>query len=308
MQNNYDFVKNNPGLFKQFSCKKLLFLIMDCPPEFTKSEDWSEHNCFLHVLTGEKHLYNRERSWYIKKGSTVFLKKGGIGIEKLGNEPFCVLMFYVPDEYICSFIRENGGLLSAADNSVICKDQVVPVQTTEVMSAFYESVLAYFSFSSEPNENLLELKFRELLLNLISVENNSSLTAYFCKLANPHQTDDLREIMENNCLYDLQLHEFARLCHRSLSTFKRDFQLAYKKTPGRWLLEKRLDVSRKLLLQSNKPVKDVVIESGFKNNTHFDRVFKKHYGVPPLQYRKRSLEHNTNSNELTPGFMKLMDE
>jgi AraC-like DNA-binding protein len=287
MLNNYDFVKNNPGLFKQFSCKKLLFLIMDCPPEFTKSEDWSEHNCLLHVLTGEKHLYNRERSWYIKKGTTVFLKKGGIGIEKLGNEPFCVLMFYVPDEYICSFIRENGGLLSTAENSVICKDPVVPVQTTEVMSAFFESVLAYFSSAAQPNENLLELKFRELLLNLISVENNSSLTAYFYKLANPHPMDDLRETMENNCLYDLQLHEFARLCHRSLSTFKRHFHLAYKMPPGRWLLEKRLDVSRKLLLQSNKPVRDVVIESGFKNNTHFDRVFKKHFGVPPLQYRKR---------------------
>jgi hypothetical protein len=39
MHNNYDFVKDNPGLFKQFSCKKLLFLIMDCPPDFTKAED-----------------------------------------------------------------------------------------------------------------------------------------------------------------------------------------------------------------------------------------------------------------------------
>ena len=285
MRNNYDFVKNNPVLFKQFSCKKLLFLIMDCPPEFTKGEDWSEHNCFLHVLTGEKHLFNRERSWHLKKGSSAFLKKGGIGIEKLGNEPFCVLMFYVPDEYICSFIRENTGLLSAADTTVVCKDQVVPIQTNEVMNAFYESVLAYFSSSTEPHENLLELKFRELLMNLMSTNDNTALNAYFCKLVNPHALNDLQDVMENNFLFDLQLHEFARLCHRSLSSFKRDFYLAYKTTPGRWLLEKRLDVSRRLLLHTAKPIRDVVHESGFKNATHFDRVFKKHFGVAPLQYR-----------------------
>jgi AraC-like DNA-binding protein len=259
---------------------------MDCPPDFIKAEDWSEHNCFLHVLTGKKHLYNRERSWYVQKGSTVFLKKGGIGIEKLGDEPFCVLMFYVPDEYIRSFVRENTALLAPVKESSVCKDQVLPVQTNAVMTAFYESILAYFSSSTQPPENLLELKFRELLLNLISSKNNPELAAYFCKLCNPRM-DDLLDIMENNCLYNLQLHEYARLCHRSLSTFKRDFEIAYKVAPGRWLLEKRLDVSRQLLLNSDKPIRDVVIESGFKNNTHFDRVFKKHFGLSPLHYRKQ---------------------
>jgi AraC-like DNA-binding protein len=287
MQNNYDFIKNNPGLFKQFSCKKLLFLIMDCPPEFIKSEDWSEHNCFLHVLTGEKHLFNRERSWYIQKGSTVFLKKGGIGIEKLGNEPFCVLMFYVPDDYICSFVRENTGLLAPVKD-VACKDQILPVRTNAIMNAFFESILAYFACSTQPPENLLELKFREMLLNLISIESNPELTTYFRNLAHSRPTDELRDIMENNYLYNLQLHEFARLCHRSLSTFKRDFQYVYKMPPGRWLLAKRLDVSRRLLLQTDKPISDVVIESGFTNTTHFDRVFKKQFGLSPLQYRRQA--------------------
>lgn len=287
MQNNYDFIKDNPGLFRQFSCKKLLFVIMDCPPEFIKSEDWAEHNCFLHVLTGEKHLFNRKRSWYIQKGSTVFLKKGGIGIEKIGNEPFCVLMFYVPDEYICSCVRENTSLLSHHQGSANCEDQVLPVKTNAVIDAFYESILAYFTSSSQPPENLLELKFRELLLTLISIENNPELTSYFCNLANLDRMQDLQDVMENNFLYGLQLHEFARLCHRSLSTFKRDFHLVYKTAPGRWLMEKRLYASTRLLLQSNKPIADVVMESGFKNNTHFDRVFKKHFGLSPLQYRRQ---------------------
>ena len=92
--------------------------------------------------------------------------------------------------------------------------------------------------------------------------------------------------MECNCLYNLQLHEYARLCHRSLSSFKRDFHAAYGISPGRWLLEKRLEAAARLLIRSEKPVMDVAIESGFKNITHFDRVFKQHYNSSPLQYRK----------------------
>ena len=288
MLNYYDFVKANPGEFRQFSCKDLLFLIIDCPIDFNKSEDWSEHNAFLYVISGRHNLYSRERIWYLNTGSTVFVKKGGLGIEKVDDDIFCALMFYVPDEYIRSFMRENIDLLPSVDLSLISNDKLLPVQNTAMMTAFYESVLPYFSLSSKPPENLVELKFRELLLNIISNKENKELTAFFYRLSLTN-TDDLKEIMETNCLYNLQLYEYARLCHRSLSSFKRDFNLAYGIAPGRWLLQKRLDASAHLLICSEKSIMDVAIESGFKNISHFDRVFKQHYKVSPLQYRKQSV-------------------
>ena len=57
--------------------------------------------------------------------------------------------------------------------------------------------------------------------------------------------------------------------------------------PGRWLLEKRLEAAARLLVCSENQVMDVATESGFKNITHFDRVFKQHYNTSPLQYRKQ---------------------
>ena len=198
---------------------------------------------------------------------------------------FCALMFYVPDEYIRSFIRENNSVLPPVDLSIISNDKILPIQTTAIMTAFYESVLPYFSLSTQPPENLIELKFRELLLNIISNKDNKELTAFFYRLASTN-VDDLKEIMECNCLYNLQLNEYARLCHRSLSSFKRDFQSAYGMAPGRWLLEKRLEAAARLLVCSENQVMDVATESGFKNIHHLDRVFKHHYNISPLQYRK----------------------
>lgn len=294
MLNFYDFIKEHPTEIKQFTCKDLLFLINECSPDFKKVEDWAEHNVFLYVTTGKHYLYSRERVWFLDKGSTVFVKKGGLGIEKAEEDFFCALMFYVPDDYIRSFIRENKAIIPPVDLSLVSNDKILPVQTTAVMGAFYESVLPYFSQTIQLPEDLVELKFRELLLHIITNRENRELAAYFCRLAMSDR-DDLQEIMESNCLFNMQLNEYARLCHRSLSSFKRDFYAAFGMAPGRWILEKRLDTAARHLVQTDKAVVDVALESGFKNIAHFNRVFKQHFRISPLQYRKQHTTVNASA-------------
>ena len=140
---------------------------------------------------------------------------------------------------------------------------------------------------SPPAENLLELKFKELLLNIISNKKNQELTNYLYKLAKSN-LDDLETIMETNCYYNMQLSEYARLCYRSLSTYKRDFYNSFGVTPGQWLLQKRLNRSAYLLSHTDSQVTDVVHDSGFKNISHFNKAFKKQFGSSPLQYRRNN--------------------
>ena len=58
--------------------------------------------------------------------------------------------------------------------------------------------------------------------------------------------------------------------------------------PGRWLQEKRLERACHLLQHTEKPISDVVLESGFVNLAHFDKLFKKQFGITPLKYRRQS--------------------
>jgi len=164
---------------------------------------------------------------------------------------------------------------------------LLPVHSTPVMSAFYQSILSYFSTDIRPAENLLELKFKELLLNIITDEKNRELTNYLYRLAQTNH-DDLQWIMESNCFYNMQLNEYARLCHRSLSSYKRDFLNTFGVPPGRWLLEKRLKRAAQLLSHSDKSITEVVCDSGFTNVSHFNRAFKKQHGLSPVQYRKQN--------------------
>ena len=87
-------------------------------------------------------------------------------------------------------------------------------------------------------------------------------------------------------MFNLKLDEYAKMCHRSLSKFKRDFFNHYNTTPGKWLLEKRLDHAAKMVLSNNSNITQVAFECGFEDVSHFSRVFKTKFGVSPSKFSK----------------------
>jgi pimeloyl-ACP methyl ester carboxylesterase/AraC-like DNA-binding protein len=96
---------------------------------------------------------------------------------------------------------------------------------------------------------------------------------------------DIASIMSENYLYDLKLVEFASLCGRSLSSFKRDFSKIYNTTPSRWIKAKRLEYAKSLLLNSDLNINQICYESGFINVSHFIKSFKAKYALTPHQYK-----------------------
>lgn len=88
----------------------------------------------------------------------------------------------------------------------------------------------YFDKSHEPDQSLLELKFRELTLTIADNPVNTEALSYFCSLLQDPQNVSLARVMENNFCFNLKLEEFAKLSSRSLSAFKRDFQKQFNTT------------------------------------------------------------------------------
>ena len=166
-------------------------------------------------------------------------------------------------------------------------DMLVEINVNEATRAFFYSIVPYFTQQEPPNESLLELKFKELMFNLFSNPSNSNLLAYANSICDCHKPL-LQEVMEANYTYNLSLTEFARIAHRSLAAFKREFKENFHMTPGRWLIKKRLDYAQSLLNITQKNVNEIAYDSGFENATHFSRVFKEKFGLSPLQYRKRT--------------------
>lgn len=66
----------------------------------------------------------------------------------------------------------------------------------------------------------------------------------------------------------------------------RKFKEVTGKTIANVITEKRLTEASRLLTQTDKNVKDIMFEVGYSNSSYFSAVFKKWYGVTPIQYRQ----------------------
>jgi len=265
------------------SFKDLLFVHYKCPQELQYVDFYTHLNYFVYVMEGKKTFYQQDRVYPLNEGTCAFVRKGGFLQERFFDSDWIVMAFFVPDSYLQDFVAEYRSSLPVQPLEAALDDRLVFLHVTPLTQAFFNSMVPYFFQSPAVSEQLVEMKFREMVFQLLADPRNRLLLSYLASINERQQS--LREIMEANFRYNLSLEEFARTCNRSLSAFKREFFTTYRLTPGKWLLQRRLDHAEGLLSRGSKPVAEIADECGFESRTHFNRVFKDRFGVAPLQYR-----------------------
>jgi AraC-like DNA-binding protein len=287
MFNLLDKIKEDPKFYKQLSISEQLIAKYDCPLTTKTSTVWTEVSYFVYVVEGTKIWHVPGKSFTLTQGQCIFVKKGAHILEQFLDARFCLMIFFITDNFITDTVRKIGTPIVLQPTSV---DQsvIAGVDADDTLKAFFNSVAAYFLNDRETNTELWELKFRELILNVINNPSNHGVTEYFYSLLTINFSEKIRMILEENFQYNLSIEDYARLCGRSLSAFKRDFETYFKTTPGRWLLERRLKQAKLLIETSNKSISEITFESGFENTTHFSRSFKQQFGSSPLNHRQKS--------------------
>jgi AraC family transcriptional regulator, exoenzyme S synthesis regulatory protein ExsA len=284
MLNLYEAARTGPGV-NRLEIGDFLFAEYTCGIGEEKIGIWAHTDYLVQVATGKKTWHTADGVWAAKRGEALFFKKGAAIVNQHFEVEFCLLTFFVPDHLIRSTVREIAGSLGDIPAEVAPIKSAAWVENDVTLSAFFQSMRTYLSGKEKPSEPLLRLKLKELIVSILTSGKNPALAAYFRTLGD-NNAPPVREIMEANFRFNLSLEEFARLCHRSLSSFKRDFQTSFQEPPGKWLHRNRLDYAAAVLRNSKMNVTEIAFESGFEDVSHFSRVFKERFGVPPLSYRQ----------------------
>lgn len=286
MENGYDIAKNTPT-FKKIEVSSLMFSEYRCMEEKSMFTAWSHLNYFIYVLQGKKKWRTLEHSYMVHANEVLFVKKGANIIHKFFDSDFCAMVIFIPDTYIRDFISQKPEIGVNQKNN-LSSDSVIPLKMDRTLSTYFISMLDYFFNQEKPSKYLMEIKFQELLVNILSLSYNPKIGSYFKDIAQDVKPS-IKNIMESNFIYNLSLEEFARLTHRSLSTFTRDFYSAYGTSPGKWLTKKRILHATRLLENSHQKIYEVAFDCGFESPAHFARVFKNENGITPLKFQKAQL-------------------
>ena len=90
--------------------------------------------------------------------------------------------------------------------------------------------------------------------------------------------------------YEIRISDAARICNMSRSSFCEHFKRQFGTSFNRFLQEKRIEKSHYLLINTNKSCTDIAAELEFSDASHFSKLFRKHTGVLPGDYRKSLAE------------------
>lgn len=285
MYNLYLHIANNPSRCKRLTCGESLFTLYNCRLKSKLEDLWSHHNYIIYVTEGRKVWHTAHGSYDLREGSCVFVKKGASIVEQFFETEFCFFLFFVPDDFICDVLKSKTTPLHRSEKRY---DPVITVHNSVAVQSFFQSMLPYYDGEHKPDPSLLELKFRELILLIADNPRNNELLSYFFSLLQKPQTISLQQVMESNFCFNLKLEDFARLSSRSLSAFKRDFLKLYNTSPGKWIMEKRLNQALHLLSNMGKTVSETAFESGFESTSHFSRAFRQRFGISPVSMRQRA--------------------
>jgi AraC-like DNA-binding protein len=122
------------------------------------------------------------------------------------------------------------------------------------------------------------------------------LIAYLSRAYNATETTEARALLrvghvigalENDFKKDWTIDLLLQIAHMSRSNFMRVFRKATGQTPIDYLLRLRIQKSISLLRNTDQPIIEIALESGFNDSNYFTRQFRKLTNESPSACRKR---------------------
>ena len=103
---------------------------------------------------------------------------------------------------------------------------------------------------------------------------------------------DAHDYMLENLSQPLTIEAMARRFHISGTFLKEGFRQMYGQSTRKFLQARRMDLAADLLRNTNQTVLQVAASVGYESASQFSQIFKRHYHLPPAQYRRQMAQQN----------------
>jgi AraC-like DNA-binding protein len=235
----------------------------------------------LYQLSGETRILHQTGTTVIREGQVSIISKNqftkNIRTPAAGKDYRAVALNLASDR-LKQFALDNGIVMRKKYDGP--KSLLLP--SNAFLTAYFQSLNPYIENDQNASPKLGSLKISEVIELLI--ELHPELRGFLFDFDNPKKSD-LQQFMLGNFRYNAPIEHFAKLSGRSLTTFKRDFAAIFRTSPSKWLIDKRLSESYRLISQKNQRPREIYIELGFQNLSHFYKIFKLKYGHTPAGIR-----------------------
>ncbi|MDU1828963.1 AraC family transcriptional regulator [Anaerococcus sp.] len=116
--------------------------------------------------------------------------------------------------------------------------------------------------------------------------NEEKVTVSHDKKVN-RQIDYIKNYIDNNYAEDIKLEQLSTMAYMNKFHLISEFKQSYRVTPIEYLILKRIEISKNLLISTNHSMEEISSIVGFNSQSYFNQVFKKKVDQTPPQFRKK---------------------
>ncbi|MDD4095204.1 MAG: AraC family transcriptional regulator [Oscillospiraceae bacterium] len=225
----------------------------------------------LYVRSGEGTLESRSTAHFLSAGSLIFLE----GMHSL------FLDTDRSDFSVACFLFSSSEATAAYE--AYCRDNlpVIPYEKTQKLSELIAKSLQLLSDSSASAKIARSAVVSDLLEELSLCKSPehiaSARTTYYISA--------MKEIFDQRYSEALSLTIISKELHINKYKLAKEFKSFYGVAPIEYLISRRIEAAKKLLIGTHKTVTQIGMSIALENTPYFVKLFKAHTGLTPLKYR-----------------------
>lgn len=101
------------------------------------------------------------------------------------------------------------------------------------------------------------------------------------------QVCEAQDWLHRHYMEEVNIEGLASMVGMSPRNFARRFKQATGQSPLNYLHALRIETAKRLLENGQQTVQEIMLETGYEDGIFFRKLFKRHTGVPPSEYRTR---------------------
>ena len=235
----------------------------------------------IHNINGRKES--------LKRGTLVFIRKED---EHCYEHTFNENVSFINISFTEDILLELFHYLSDGFSSekLLLPQYSPSIILNEADIQWFQKQIETLNATSSTDIPLLKYRCRVLLANIFTRYFSQSVGADGDDSPIPYWLSQLNSEMqklENFSQPPEHMVQMSRKCRAHLGRLVKQY---YGKTIPDYINDLRLNYWANSLLNSDTPIIEICYECGFENVGYAYSLFKKRYGVPPLQYRKNKLK------------------
>ena len=246
------------------------------------------------VFDGEGIHYTTSSSDAVSAGDILIIKPGTAHalVANEGKELYicnclvtCKLLNQILSKLLPIIQEQNFALYEYLTNDKDFTYLFHPVDSNCIKNMFWTIIHEYNHYTIL-SMDLIHLSLQSLILSLMRTYEYST-NRISSPITNNSDIDDVITYLQMNYRSEITLAMLSQKFHLSREYLCRYFKRVTGKTILGFLSEIRIMHAKSLLLTTQYPLSDIGAACGFPTPGNFYKVFKKHMGMSPQEFRKQ---------------------